>query len=151
MVLVVGRDAIETYENQVRQAFPCCPLCGSKKLMAKLISGGKDTLSCESCKAQWHLIIGISGLKWAELEHAPENGEGKVYLGKRYEKGQWQKLAEKLMKANITTPTAREVNQIVREKEIIREKEVIVKIRCPYCKNLYNEILDKCPNCGGHS
>lgn len=38
---------------------------------------------------------------------------------------------------------------VVREKEIIRE---IVKIRCPYCKNLYDEQLDKCPNCGaGHS
>jgi hypothetical protein len=31
------------------------------------------------------------------------------------------------------------------EKEIIRE---IVKIRCPYCNNLYDEKLDKCPHCG---
>jgi len=37
---------------------------------------------------------------------------------------------------------------VLREKEIIRK---IVKIRCPYCKNLYDENLDKCPNCGaGH-
>jgi len=35
---------------------------------------------------------------------------------------------------------------IVREREIIRE---IVKIRCPYCNNLYDEKLDKCPHCGG--
>jgi hypothetical protein len=33
----------------------------------------------------------------------------------------------------------------VREREIIRE---IVKIRCPYCGQLYNQIEDKCPNCG---
>lgn len=31
------------------------------------------------------------------------------------------------------------------EKEIIRE---IVKIRCPYCGNLYDENQDKCPTCG---
>jgi hypothetical protein len=30
---------------------------------------------------------------------------------------------------------------------IIKEKE-IVKIRCPYCGNLYDGSLDKCPHCG---
>jgi hypothetical protein len=35
--------------------------------------------------------------------------------------------------------------QVVREKEIIRE---VVKIRCSYCASLYDENLDKCPNCG---
>ncbi len=35
---------------------------------------------------------------------------------------------------------------MVREKEIVRE---IVKIRCPYCNNLYEEKYDKCPHCGG--
>jgi DNA-directed RNA polymerase subunit RPC12/RpoP len=34
-------------------------------------------------------------------------------------------------------------------KEIIKEKQVIVKVRCPYCANLYDEALDKCPHCGG--
>jgi hypothetical protein len=37
---------------------------------------------------------------------------------------------------------------ILKEKELIKEKEVIVKIRCPYCHNLYDETLDKCPHCG---
>jgi hypothetical protein len=36
-------------------------------------------------------------------------------------------------------------------KEIIKEKTVIVKVRCPYCRNLYDEALDKCPYCGGHT
>jgi len=35
---------------------------------------------------------------------------------------------------------------VVKEREIIRE---IVKIRCSYCGNLYEETLDKCPHCGG--
>jgi hypothetical protein len=36
----------------------------------------------------------------------------------------------------------------VHEKEIIREKEVIIKIRCQYCGNTFNETLDQCPVCG---
>jgi len=36
-------------------------------------------------------------------------------------------------------------------KEIIKETQVIVKVRCPYCANLCDEALDKCPYCGGHS
>lgn len=35
---------------------------------------------------------------------------------------------------------------VVREREIIRE---IVKIRCPYCGNTYDEKEDVCPYCGG--
>ena len=40
--------------------------------------------------------------------------------------------------------------QAVKEKEVIKEK-VIVKIRCSYCRNLYDEALDKCPHCGSKS
>jgi hypothetical protein len=36
-------------------------------------------------------------------------------------------------------------------KEIIKEKEVIIKVRCSYCHNLYDETLDKCPHCGGRA
>ncbi len=35
---------------------------------------------------------------------------------------------------------------VIREREVIRQ---IVKIRCPYCNNLYDEKYDKCPHCGG--
>jgi RNA polymerase subunit RPABC4/transcription elongation factor Spt4 len=35
-----------------------------------------------------------------------------------------------------------------RAKEIVKEKEIIIKIRCRYCDNLYDETLDKCPHCG---
>jgi rubrerythrin len=45
----------------------------------------------------------------------------------------------------IDESTQPENQTVIREKEIIRE---IVKIRCPYCNNLYDEKLDKCPNCG---
>jgi rRNA maturation endonuclease Nob1 len=41
-----------------------------------------------------------------------------------------------------------EKKETVKEKEIVRE--VIVKMRCPYCHNVYDETLDKCPHCGAH-
>jgi hypothetical protein len=37
---------------------------------------------------------------------------------------------------------------MVNKKEIIYEKEVVVKIRCRYCQNTFNETLDNCPMCG---
>lgn len=36
----------------------------------------------------------------------------------------------------------------VRETEVIRE---IVKIKCPYCGQLYDQTEDKCPNCGARN
>jgi len=44
------------------------------------------------------------------------------------------------------TQSTEEGTAVVKEREIIRE---IVKIRCPYCNNLYDEKYDKCPHCGG--
>jgi tRNA(Ile2) C34 agmatinyltransferase TiaS len=53
----------------------------------------------------------------------------------------------RIVKAGKVSEQTTSVNQpIIKEKEIIRE---IVKIRCPYCGELYDEKLDKCPNCGG--
>jgi len=49
-------------------------------------------------------------------------------------------------KQGLQVQVSTENHPVVREREIIRE---IVKIRCPYCGNLYDEKLDKCPHCGG--
>jgi len=59
-----------------------------------------------------------------------EVSEGKYYLDEA-------KLKE--ITSNAGWPVDRTV--------IIKEKE-IVKIRCPYCGNLYDGSLDKCPHCG---
>jgi hypothetical protein len=42
---------------------------------------------------------------------------------------------------------AYEIQQGKHTKEVTQE--VIVKFRCPYCKYIYDESLDKCPHCGG--
>jgi DNA-directed RNA polymerase subunit RPC12/RpoP len=49
-----------------------------------------------------------------------------------------------LRKPHGTRPV--EGTSMVKEREIIRE---IIKIRCPYCNNLYDERYDNCPHCGG--
>jgi DNA-directed RNA polymerase subunit RPC12/RpoP len=48
-------------------------------------------------------------------------------------------------KQGILNPPATQNEPVVTQKEIIRE---VVKIRCPYCKGLYDETLDTCPHCG---
>lgn len=35
------------------------------------------------------------------------------------------------------------------QKEVIIKEREIVKIRCPYCRALYDESNDKCPHCSG--
>lgn len=139
------------YESDVRGYFPCCPLCGSKEIAVHLTQGGRDTLSCESCRAKWHIYVGLTGLKWAELDVEADDGKGKELLGKRLDGKEWQRTAQHvrrtLPKADQSSRTKDE-EAVVKWKEIVKEKEVIVKIRCPYCHNLYDETFDKCPHCG---
>ena len=70
--------------------------------------------------------------------------------GFAYRQPELQPVTENLTEPlNIPPPVIKEPKESgIKEKEIIREKEVIIKIRCPYCQNLYDETLDKCPHCG---
>jgi len=52
----------------------------------------------------------------------------------------------RIFRRPLGTQSTEEGTTVVKEREIIRE---IVKIRCPYCNNLYDEKYDKCPYCGG--
>jgi rubrerythrin len=53
----------------------------------------------------------------------------------------------RLMKAGKDLQGQQSENPVViKEREIIRE---VVKIRCQYCGNTYDETLDECPHCGG--
>ena len=75
--------------------------------------------------------------------------------------GGWVDAVEQAMRTAIQPPTPAQSpletravpvaaeEKAVTEREIVREKEVIVKIRCPYCHGLYDEVLDECPHCGG--
>jgi Zn finger protein HypA/HybF involved in hydrogenase expression len=138
------------YESDVRGYFPSCPICGSREIAVHLTQGGRDILSCESCGARWHIYVGLTGLKWAELDVEADDGKGKELLGKRLDRREWQRMAQNARKA---LPRAGQSSRtkdtvVAKEKEIIREKQVIVKVRCPYCHNLHDETLDRCPHCG---
>jgi hypothetical protein len=143
-------SGLEQYEADLRSYFVSCPVCGSAELTAKLIPGGRDKISCNDCKATWHVHIGLTGFKWAELDVPASDGQGTELLGKRFGQKDILKLAQDKRKM----PSKRidkdlEINQTI--KEVIKEKEVIVKIRCSYCHHLFNELENKCPHCGGRA
>jgi len=148
---MVDWNGTEAYESDVRGYFLCCPLCGSNKLAVHIVPGGRDALSCCGCGAKWHLYIGLTGLKWAELDLEGEEGKGAELLGKRLNKSEWQKMAQNI-RNNVKDQTRKETKgEIAIEKEVIREKEVVVKMRCSYCRHSYDETLDKCPHCGARN
>jgi mRNA-degrading endonuclease RelE of RelBE toxin-antitoxin system len=66
---------------------------------------GRDTLSCYGCGAKWHLYIGLTGLKWAELELEDEDGKGVELLGKKLNKKDWRKMAQNAQDTTRPTPT----------------------------------------------
>lgn len=139
-------EKLKIYESDIRGYFLCCPVCGDKKIEVHLIANGRDTLACESCGARWHLYVGLTGLKWAELDVEADDGKGRELLGKRFDKNELRKMAQDARKTIRTVKDSHE--ETSKQKEIIREKEIIVKVRCSYCHNLYPELLDKCPQCG---
>lgn len=58
-------------------------------------------------------------------------------------------LIREQISAGKKPPVSTPVQGYLSIKEVIREKEVIVKTRCPYCKKLYDETENQCPNCSG--
>ena len=143
---------LKQYESEVRGYFVCCPLCGSEDIEVHLVSGGRDTLTCEDCGAKWHLYIGLRGFRWAELEIESQDKKGLELLGKRLPKDEWRKMAHGIRKT-LPPRTVTPKKKIKKEKDvegktvIIKEREII-KLRCPYCRGLYDESYDKCPHCG---
>ena len=71
------------------------------------IDGSRDTLSCYGCGAKWHLYIGITGLKWAELALESENAKGVELLGKKLNKNYWLKMAQSVQHTTGLKPRNR--------------------------------------------
>ena len=124
--------------------FRYCPLCYmGNAIRCKFHTFiGKDYAICSRCGAEWHIKFSqLNSFKWAKLEKESHDGKGKEYFGKELKPEFWSRLAFE-GRAELE-----EKRRVVKEREIIRE---IVKVRCPFCHNLYNESYDKCPHCGGH-
>lgn len=134
----------EEWESHLAKFFPCCPLCGSDRIEIDIAFGRRyDYITCFDCKAKWE--VDWKGedflVQYVKLVDLDTNKEGEEHLLNELSLNFWRKMALRKQRAGPRKEQAR-------EKEIIREKEVIVKIRCPYCHKLYDETLDKCPNCG---
>ena len=138
---MVDWDGTEAYESDVRKYFVCCPVCGNTRLEITVVPGGTDTLACKDCDCIWHLKIGLFGFKWAELDVQAKGGHGSELLGKRFKRNEIKKLAQNARKNPLKFEQDRNNKTI-----IVKE---IVKIRCPYCKGLYDESMNRCPHCNG--
>jgi hypothetical protein len=124
--------------------FRYCPLCymGNAVRLHVHGVGGRDVAICSRCGASWHVYFGFwGGLKWAKLEKESHDGKGREHLGIEHEPEFWSKLAFE------ARADYEEKRTIVRETKIVTE---IVKIRCQFCGNLYDESIDRCPYCFGH-
>jgi hypothetical protein len=122
--------------------FRFCPLCGDEEMEVNIMPYGRDTVSCKGCGAKWHLYIGITGFRWAELETQPEDGTGAELLGKRIRKNDWRKMAEKAR----THPRAQRIRKPPKGKETIVER--VVMVSCSNCGGLMPKNSIFCPHCG---
>lgn len=143
---MVDWDGHEAYKSDVRKYFICCPICGNTRLSITVVSGGTDTLTCKDCDCMWHLNIGLFGFKRAELDVQGKNGLGSELVGRRLKGKEIKKLAQEARKNPINFDN--EIGDKKQTDKTIIVKE-IVKIRCPYCKALYDESKDRCPHCNG--
>jgi len=131
--------------------FSICPLCFSQNSIKSELSIGvlfsKDHVACSKCGAKWEVAIGktvfsYGKLKWAKLVFDGVDGKGSGLLNDKKKPEFWQRMALKGRRPLEKSETA---PKVVKEKEIV--KEVIVKIRCSYCRKLYDETLNECPHC----
>ena len=139
-----------------------CARCGEEKRKSNLLEvklNGTQGLVCTECffklKEEYRLMKSCESCAFyrddlcekLKMRLQPETVIGYSDFYSQAEKCKYyiieKEYQERAMKGEL------EEKQEGKEKEIIREKEVIVKIRCSYCRNLYNETLDKCPHCGG--
>jgi Zn finger protein HypA/HybF involved in hydrogenase expression len=137
----------EDGESHLAQYFPQCPLCGSESLKFDIEYGNvQDYIYCLSCKSKWE--IGWKGENF-EVESITlvetADPEKSALKGVKHTPEFWRTMASQ---AKETPPIASQAQPIEKEKDVIVEKEVIVKVKCPYCGGLYDEVLDTCPQCG---
>ena len=85
------------------------------------VDGSKDTLSCYGCGAKWHLYLGLTGLKWAELDLESENGKGAELLGKKLDKNEWLKMAQNVID-NRAQDSKKDKEEITRQNKLNKSK-----------------------------
>ena len=99
-----------TQYKKVHEFFPCCPICGSEKIVVHPSLAGEDSLSCSGCGAKWHIHMGFAGLNWAELSVEAGDGKGKELLGVRLDRDEWQRMS--LQRSETLSTSAKETASV---------------------------------------
>lgn len=138
-------------ENLILTYFLNCPFCKAQEMEFTWGHLVPKRIECKNCSAAWEPLMSYDG-SWsftaAKLVAWGETKKGRNLMNRMYSAEFWKKMStssliqkekgsEKIMKMTPEEP-ARTI--------IIRE---IVKLRCPYCGGLYDEVKDRCPYCGG--
>lgn len=92
----------------------------------------------------------VASLKWFYPVYKAKDGVANALIWDKKTKSVHQDtivLVEEL-KSRVGATAVAPDQQVV-TKEVVKESQVIVKIRCRYCNNVFDETLDKCPHCGG--
>ena len=142
-------------ERLILNSFPKCPFCGMDDMKFEWGSLVPKRMTCQHCGASWWPLLS-HGETWeflsAQLVSIDSQGKGVKLLNKFYPRDFWERMtgaasekqvnhresAHALLSQASSVGTTKTV--------IIRE---VVKIRCPYCGGLYDEVRDRCPYCGG--
>ena len=99
-------------------------------------------MTCIECGARWHLNYGLTGFHWAKLLNRDIAGRAsQALLEEKLEPHVWQLMALEGLKSTVKS-------EAIPPKDI--KIEEVVKVRCPFCNNLYDETKDRCPYCGGY-
>jgi len=137
-------------ENLILDSFVNCPFCGFSNMRFEWGQLVPRKMICLRCGATWEPLLNYDGswsLVAARLITSDSENKGTKLLNKFYPKSFWEELCRQGVKrVENVKKLQREVSDTATKVVIIRE---VVKVRCPYCGALYDEVKDKCPYCGG--
>ena len=125
-------DIEEHWESHVAEFLSQCPLCGSKSLEFDVEYGSvQDHIYCPDCQAKWEIDwkgehFKIERMTLLEVADIEKYG---TLVNKEHDLEFWLKMISDTKEAT--------------------QKAAASKVRCKYCRTLFNEDLDVCPYCGG--
>ncbi|MEM2118743.1 MAG: hypothetical protein QW840_01310 [Candidatus Bathyarchaeia archaeon] len=135
-------------ERAIRDAFRKCPFCENAEMEFDWVRLVPRRMTCKGCGASWEPLMNFDGswtLVAAKLVSVGENGKGKELLNKMQPKDFWEEQCRIAPKEKASM-SAKESAQSPEKVVLLRE---VVKIRCPYCGGLYDEVESRCPHCFG--
>ena len=137
-------------ETLVTACFSKCPFCFAEgSIEFEWGHSIPKQIACLGCGAKWEPLLGLNK-DWtflgAKLVDTGSTKKGIKLLGKLYDRSFWKRT---VLQGTSEKPLAVERDRVptVAERTIIIRE--IVKVRCPYCGGLYDEIKDRCPYCSG--